>query len=171
MPVRQSLDDLGATARRLWGGRRTRRDDLHLTLLFVGAVFPPRLEVLRAAADGIVAEPFLLRLDRLHCWRRNRIAWAGCRQVPAALLALQTNLADRVARAGFAREREPFLPHVSLLRNATCPAGMGQEDLPQPDIAWPVDNFVLVESLLQADGARYRILDRWPLRLAPAAGE
>ena len=70
-------------------------------------------------------------------------------------------------------EERAFAAHVTLLRNAS-ESDLGT--LPALEtIAWPVSEFVLVESQLAASGASYRIIDRWPLAAAdgwrpPAAG-
>jgi 2'-5' RNA ligase len=69
-----------------------------------------------------------------------------------------------LSAAGFALDARPHVPHVTLARNARC------DGLPErisglaTPIRWRVDEFTLVESVLPAAGARYRVLARWPLR-------
>lgn len=161
-PGGEALEALEAAARRAaacCGGRRMRGDSLHLTLEFVGRVDATRLQQLYALAGAIEAADFDLEFDRGGYWRHNRIYWAGCSVVPTGLRALSGALRLALAGAGFSVEGRAFVPHVTLLRDARCADVPG---LPQP-IRWPAREFALVESLLQADGARYQMLARWPL--------
>lgn len=141
------------------GGRRMRRDSLHLTLAFIGAVSPAQLDLLCAIAAAVRAPPYDLTLDRLGCWPHNRIFWAGCHDAPSGQRRLYAALAEPLAAAGFALDARPHAPHVTLARNAHCD---GLPDLAVP-IRWHVDAFALVESFLQPSGACYRELARWPL--------
>lgn len=137
-----------------------RGDSLHLTLAFIGAVSPGQLSVLHALAANVLADPFELELDRLGCWPHNRILWAGCREMPSRQRRLFEALAQPLIDAGFALDARPHVPHVTLVRKARCG---GLPELAAP-IRWRVDEFTLAESSLQASGARYRVLARWPLR-------
>lgn len=136
-----------------------RRDSLHLTLAFIGAVSAGQVAQLQSLASGVAAASFDLVLDRLGYWPHNRILWAGCDRAPSGQRRLFDALNATLAAAGFAVDPRPHLPHVTLLRNARCAS---LPTLSQP-VAWPVHEFALVESQLQPDGARYRILTRWPL--------
>jgi 2'-5' RNA ligase len=155
-----SLDQLGRLAHAQCAGRRMRRDTLHMTLAFIGEVPEARIEVLRQTAARLREAPFSLQIDRLDCWRHNRIVWAGCRQTPPPLSRLAGQLA---AESGVAEARE-FAAHVTLLREAQC------QPLPGfAPIVWPVSEFVLVESKLSNKGAHYDIIDRWPLLTSQSA--
>lgn len=156
----QAIDALADNASACCGGRRTQRDNLHLTLAFIGTVTPGQLEVLKAVAGCIRSEPFEWQLDRVDYWPHNHIAWAGCNLMPAGLHRLFESLYHGLAAAGFSLEARRFAPHVTLLRKAArC------DKLPEltQAISWPVLDFALVESVLQTAAARYRILERYPL--------
>jgi 2'-5' RNA ligase len=158
----KALHDTARAARRSCGGRLMRQDALHLTLAFLGEIPAARWIDATAVAAEIVVAPFTLTLDRLNYWKHNRILWAGGESEPLAALAssLQTGL----RAAGFQLETRPFVAHMTLLRDARCPA---PPSLDAP-IAWPVTEFTLVESSLSAAGARYEIVGRWPMvRLGP----
>ncbi len=153
----RALHAVGREAQRGCGGRLTAVDTVHQTLAFLGGIPAARVADAEAAAAATVGVPFEWRLDRLGYWKHNHIVWAGGDCEP--LEALAAALAERLREAGFELERRPFAGHVTLLRKARCgtvPA------LPVP-IAWHVREFVLVESHLDAEGARYEIIGRWPL--------
>lgn len=140
-----------------------RRDTLHMTLAFIGAVSPERLDQLRVSAGRVNGEAFEMRLDRLHYWPHNRIVWAGCSRLPSRQCRLFDVLAVTLGEAGVILDQRVFVPHVTLLRNARDD---NLPELAQP-IHWRVSDFVLVESILQPSGSSYRVLDRWALQTAP----
>jgi RNA 2',3'-cyclic 3'-phosphodiesterase len=171
------LHVLSAVAHEVCGGRRMRRDTLHLTLAFLGEVDAARYDLACTIADevaaggGIAADECLgevLRIDRLAFWKHNHIVWAGCDEVPPALGALAEKLTAGLRGGGFALDSRRFAAHVTLLRNAQCAGDMA----PIEAFDWPVRDFVLVQSQLEREGAKYEIVRRWavPSRTAPPQG-
>jgi 2'-5' RNA ligase len=73
---------------------------------------------------------------------------------------LARELGKTLRRADFALERRPFAAHVTLIRKARAPRSLP----PLPMVEWPVNEFVLVRSLLSKEGARYAVLARFPLQ-------
>jgi len=158
--VADRLSELSAELHKACGGRRMRRDTLHLTLDFIGEVAESRLPAIGAAMAGVRGEAFRLCVDTVGYWKHNRIAWAGCRTWPAALDRLVGDLRRALADAGLPRDDGPaFFPHLTLLRKAHA-----ADVLPGFDaFAWSVAKWVLVESRLSAAGAAYRQLGEWEL--------
>jgi 2'-5' RNA ligase len=142
------------------GGRRMRRDSLHVTLQFIGAVSSDQLASLHDAAAMVCAAPFEMVFDHLGWWPHNHILWAGCQEMPSCQSRLFGALFQALLTAGFQLDSRQQVPHVTLVRQARCD---GLPTLHAP-IRWRVGEFSLVESLLQPSGARYRELARWPLQ-------
>jgi 2'-5' RNA ligase len=166
--VARRLHALSAVAHAACGGRRMRSDTLHLTLAFLGEVDAARFDLACAIADevaaggGIAADEYqgeVLRIDRLAWWKHNHIVWAGCDEVPPALAALADALVAALRGSGFVLDSRRFAAHVTLLRNANCAGEMA----PIEAFDWPVRDFVLVQSQLEREGAKYEIVRRWPL--------
>ncbi len=144
------------------GSRPMRPHSLHLTLAFIGSVTSDQLAQLQHIAEGIHADAFELRLDRLGFWPQRGILWAGCEQTPSPLRRLFEALSDALTAADFRFERhggKGLLPHVTLARRSRCPR------LPRLDtpVTWQVDEFALVESHLHPSAASYRTVARFPL--------
>ena len=154
-----ALEAAAAAATECCGGRRLRRESLHLTLAFIGAVTPAQLESLLILANDLQAEPFDLTLEHLGWWPRNGIVWAGSRAVPPRQLRLFDEMTRALVAGGFSVDARPYFPHITLLRNGRC---KGLPELKEP-ISWRVDAITLVESSLQATGSNYRVLACWPL--------
>ncbi len=156
--VRDALYREAQALHRSCGGRAMRRENLHLTLVFVGGVAVERLEALKSVAGTLRGSSFGLVLERLGYWRHNRIVWASPLTVPETLRELVSSLEGRLEQAGFEFDARPFAPHVTLLRDARAPG------IPAPlHLDWPVGDFVLVESEREPRGAEYRVLARWKL--------
>ena len=156
--VRDALDFQAQQLHRGCGGRAMRRENLHLTLVFVGDVAAGRLDELKSVAGTISGSSFELVLDRLGYWRHNRIVSASPLSVPEALRELVGSLEGRLKQAGFEFDQRPYAPHITLLRDARAPG------IPAPlHLDWPVGDFVLVESAQGPRGAEYRVRARWKL--------
>lgn len=138
-----------------------RRDTLHVTLAFLGAVHEARLPLLVEAAGTVAAEaqPFEVVLDRVGWWPDNHILWLGSTSMPSRHRRLHDALVQALGSAGFPSETRAYHPHLTLVRRAQCLS----LPPPGPPVHWQAQEFSLVESRLQDDGARYRVLNRWPL--------
>jgi len=158
--VREELARAAQLLHAACGGRITRADNVHLTLVFLGDVERSRLDALREAAAGVRAPAHVLPVERFGWFRRNRVAWAGPAQTSAETLGLVHGLETALKQARFAFDARPYEAHITLLRRAEC-------GKPLPSIApivWRLREFVLVESELNRGGSIYRINGRWPLR-------
>ncbi len=143
------------------GGRKARADTLHLTLVFIGAIRRDHLPTLVAAARAVQAESFGIEFDRADCWRHNRVGHLVPSIVPEALPRLVAELEQALVNAGVEFDRRPYKPHLTVVRKGDC-RGLKTTVLPEP-IAWRASEFVLVESSLSDAGARYTLLERFPL--------
>lgn len=154
--VRERLAAYARAAQARCGGRMMRPQNLHLTLAFLGDTDPARLEALRAAAAKVVPQRFELEVDRAEYWRHNRIVWAGAAAVPVELARMTDELRAALDAAGFRYDGKPFVPHVTLLRDAHAAALPPFEPL-----RWPAEVFVLARS---DPGRDYATVGEWGVR-------
>lgn len=130
----------------------------HITLLFLGEVPEDKIEDLKALAEKLPLAPCELTLDRLEHWVRPAVLCLTATHPPQPLTRLVEELQQGACKLGFAPERRPFRPHLTLARKVHRRVANRQiEPLP-----WPVREFTLVESELDPEGSRYTVLDRWP---------
>jgi 2'-5' RNA ligase len=146
-------------------GRPVPPENWHVTLVFLGSVWPEQRERVEAAANAVRTPPFRFRLDSFGHWRRAGIAWLGSSEAPPALLGLQKQLVAAARSAGIDVETRRYQPHLTLARNA--PAAPVSSIEP---IEWEVADFSLVESETPATGARYTVRRRWPLQAGAGVG-
>ncbi|HZN27187.1 MAG TPA: RNA 2',3'-cyclic phosphodiesterase [Burkholderiales bacterium] len=159
-PVQARLAALAHDLRPECGGRAMAQEKIHLTLFFVGPTERARIAGLERAAALAHAKPFSLGIDRIGYFRRSGVVWAGATQCPSELAELAASLRAALAQEGFAGEERPYVPHMTLLRDAVRkPSKSHVEPCP-----WHAHDFVLVESLPVQGAVRYEPRARWPLR-------
>ena len=140
-------------------GRPQQPEQLHLTVVFLGAVPEPRLPDVHAVARRTRGEPFVVTLDRLEYWRKPRVLCLCASVVPPVLEALVADLRSALAADGLPTETRPYRPHLTLARHH-APIQVADEVEP---LLWPADALTLVQSVVGSGGARYEPLASWPL--------
>jgi 2'-5' RNA ligase len=139
-------------------GRAMRRENLHLTLAFLGATEAALVPDLIALAAGVRFAPIRLPLDRVGYWKHNRIIWCGAGEEPQALAALVEGLRARLDAAGIRYDRKPFVSHVTLVRDA---AGLPAAPAWVP-LVWEASDFALMSSTRVEGRVTYQVLQRFP---------
>ncbi|MEZ5612363.1 MAG: RNA 2',3'-cyclic phosphodiesterase [Rhodocyclaceae bacterium] len=155
----ERLEALAGQVHAQCGGRRMRRDTLHMTLCFIGEIGLGSLAALEAAVATVKAPAFRIDIDRAGWWPHKQIVWAGCGAGARDVAALAEMLRAAVSAQGFKIEKRPFQPHVTLLRKGRCPPVTDRIEA----VSWPVHEWVLVASERDHAGSRYRRLGCWPL--------
>ena len=150
---------LAAWARQVAGrGRAMRRENLHLTLAFLGDTKAALVPDLLALAAGVHFAPIRLPLERAGYWKHNRIIWCGAGAEPQALTALVEGLRARLDAAGIRYDPKPFVSHVTLVRDAaglpTAPAWIALD--------WDAGDFALVRSTRVEGRVAYQVMQRFP---------
>lgn len=156
--LQRQMAALAEEARRA-GGRPVREENLHVTLAFLGNVTEGQLACLRRGLSDVQGRAFTLMLDRLGGFRRSGITWLGATEVPEALTALVVQIGQLMEACGLAPDTRPYQPHVTLRRRSRRSPGQP----PFTPLRWPVAEFVLIESHISGDGARYEVLERLAL--------
>lgn len=141
------------------------RDNLHLTLKFLGEVRPGEIAGINQALASVGTNftPFEIRLGGFGVFpnlRQPRILWAGAES--AALMRLQRELEAALARQGCDAEKRAFQPHITLasggIRGFRPSCGEG---LPFK-VEW-VRSFELMESVLEQGKRKYISLGEYLL--------
>jgi 2'-5' RNA ligase len=159
--VRAHLEATQAKLVRLHGGQTTTPATFHLTLCYLGEITPSRLDALMAIGASIDQRGFELKFDKVGCFEKAKVGWAGTRQIAHLLIALQTALQQAIAAAAFPVDPRPFRPHITLVRKLP----QAFETMSAQETRWYVNSFSLVVSLPDEAGVRYEVLKTWPLRV------
>jgi 2'-5' RNA ligase len=151
--------------------RWTKRDQLHITLVFIGDVSDDRaaqlVEIMRAP---ISQPPFRFELCGVGAFPPRgapRALWIGVKSGAEQVIQLQSLIAGRLEDVGVEREGRPFSPHLTLARwresrpsdrpgtSATSPSTIARVD---------VNTVTLFQSRVSSAGSTYTRLADCPLR-------
>jgi len=139
------------------GGRAMRRENLHLTLAFLGPTEAALVPDLIALAAGVRFATIRLPLDCVGYWKHNRIIWCGAGEEPQALADLVEDLRARLDATGIHYDRKPFVSHLTLVRDAT-----GLPAIPAwIPLVWEAGDFALVSSTRIEGRVAYQVLQRF----------
>jgi len=166
--MQQELNALGLKAK--W----VRPANIHLTLKFLGNIDPAAIEDIGQAMADAAGDcaSFTLSVDGLGFFpglKRPRVVWVGLGGATAVLLNLQRNLADRLAKIGFAKEKRSFKAHLTLgrIRQAVNPNIVNrviEGYSGSANLAFSADRIILFKSDLKPSGAVYSPLKQAELR-------
>ena len=152
------------------GARWVRREQMHLTLRFIGEVHHARADKIKTALKSVQAAPFDLQLHGVGRFppgkQGARVLWAGIDNSPE-LKALHAAVEDALAGIGYAREQRPFRAHITLARLKPAPPHPVNRFLNRHAAfahdAIPVRECILFSSSLHPEGAQYRHEAVYPL--------
>jgi len=147
------------------------RDNLHLTVRFLGATPETRLAELRAAVEApFASRGFEVRFDRLGAfpdYGLPRLVWLGASAGAAEAETVQRELEQRLHGIGVTPEGRPFRAHLTLGRFRK-PGGATDRRVIRDFTMEPLDplrveHITLYESHLSNRGPTYEPLLQVPL--------
>jgi RNA 2',3'-cyclic 3'-phosphodiesterase len=151
------------------GARWQTREQLHLTLRFIGEVDGRDAAALDDALAAIRAPAFTLQLHAVGQFggRQIHTLWAGLRR-NETLDYLQRKVDNAIRRVGKPQDTHKFTPHVTLARLRNPEPGKVLEWLTHhalyTSVEFPVDAFCLYSSKLTSDGSIYRVEQEYSLQ-------
>jgi 2'-5' RNA ligase len=184
-PVVEFVDTIITNLKRdNWPVRWTQPGNAHITLHFLGEIDPSQTELLRIALrEPISLHPgFDLRTANLGVFptmKRPRVLWLGLYGPAHRLETLHAEIAGVLTELEFEVEEREFHPHITIgrLQNdrvtmKTIPQRIrarfesmqrNEQVTDKKPLPVPVREVQLVRSHLSNSGARYEILERFPL--------
>jgi 2'-5' RNA ligase len=164
---------LRALAEPLHGVSWVRREQLHVTLRFLGDVQTDRMEGVCERLADIRVEPFILPVESVGAFppkRPPRVIWAGTGAGHPRLFQLRQRLDDSLIAAGIEFDLRRFEPHITVARcpEAAAP-GVAQWLHRHREFSAPpfrVEAFDLYSSVLGPGGAEHALLRRFELSAA-----
>jgi len=144
------------------GARRTTRDQMHITLHFIGEVDAAMQNQLMAALPAVQIEPFELTLRNVGHFPpkgKVRVLWAGVEIAPQ-LQTLHQTIGGTLQNLGIKIEERVYNPHVTLARLKINPSRRAIQSFLDDNaqfrtVPFRVDEFALYSSQLTSQGAIY----------------
>ena len=114
-------------------GNYSRRDNLHLTLAFLGETPIEDVGLLQTIVDTTNVQAFPITLDTLGYFARNNsdIWWVGIAKNPP-LERLQHTLVQHLRIHGFSIDKRPFTPHITIGREIRIPNADQRAQIARP---------------------------------------
>jgi len=177
-PVRDLIVRVQETLRRAEAAVKwVERENLHLTLKFLGDLDEGRVDTLRAllAGEAVRWRPLALEYRGIGTFPERgapRVVWAGATGDIDRLAGLATAMERHAETVGVPRERHPFVAHLTIGRVKSDRNLKRLQAAIEPQLRVPlgkdaVGEFVLVRSTLTSDGPVYDVLESYGLRPAP----
>jgi 2'-5' RNA ligase len=143
------------------GARWQTREQMHLTLRFIGEVDGRDAASIDDALSLLSAPPLTLQLKGVGEFggKRPHALWAGI-AANEALFHFQRKIETALQRIGLEAEPRKFTPHVTLARLRATPRGRVMDYLVDHALyasaPFGVDEFILYSSYLSPNGSLYR---------------
>lgn len=150
------------------GARWSRREQLHLTLRFIGEVDGRDAAAIHDALASIRAPRFSLELKGVGAFggKNPRALWAGVRD-DIAVAHLQRKIESALQRIGLPAEERKFSAHITLARLRAAPHDRVITFLATHALysspPFDVNTFILYSSILTPNGSLYRPEHAYPL--------
>ncbi len=150
-----------------------RLQNLHLTLKFLGETPVDKIAALNEALQAVASQhqAFAYSFDKCGVFGSRydpRVIWVGAESHPEAMNKLAHEVLNACAAEGFPRDRQNFVPHLTLGRiNNIADKGHFQDVMRHLPAATyqhlSVNEFHLYESVLHPTGPEYNILSTFSL--------
>lgn len=164
-------EELGNYKQIVPGVKWVEKENLHLTLRFLGELADRQVLSLEKAISDLVFAPFTLLSagpGAFPGWQQPRVLWWGIRGQTGkdwqGLIQLKQGLDRAMLNWGLTAERGRWQPHITLARvkEGTEFAWHPPAQLSLPP--WPVESFALIASTLTRQGPIYRNLCEFSLK-------
>ncbi|TVR14094.1 MAG: RNA 2',3'-cyclic phosphodiesterase [Balneolaceae bacterium] len=149
------------------GWRKTKQEQLHITLLFLGDCSGGDLNRIQNILSGIPFDRFTLELNGLGIFphqKNPKIVWAGIKRSNKPM-ELQSSISEQLRGYGDGADHPEFIPHITLARRKS---GSGRDRNFEELLneisttgSFHVDRFLLKNSILSLDGSRHEVIEEY----------
>ena len=148
------------------------RENIHLTLKFLGNVSPSKVEEVKSALAQVTFPPFSLEIKGAGAFpnlKRMNVIWVGVGEGWSQVELIFEQTENLLHRLGFSRETRPFSPHITVAR---VKSGRKRDEIAaflghlaeESFGTFPVESVRLKESILSPSGPKYSTLFEAPAR-------
>ncbi|WP_332697608.1 RNA 2',3'-cyclic phosphodiesterase [Halalkalibacter lacteus] len=160
--LKQKLNETIIKKKPFTFNRWVHEEDLHLTLVFLGACTVKQLEQIKMRMDSLLSNwtSFSLELSTLGTFgtkERPRIFWIGVKNQPR-LVSLQQEIFAQCEKIGFSLDKRAFSPHITLARKwiGQREYHANMEKKIKADDQWDVKEIILYKSVLTEE-PKYKV--------------
>lgn len=146
----------------------------HLTLKFLGSVHTEKIPEIIATTGDCVKQyhSFSLDFNKTGLFGSSydpKVLWLGLENPSESLLSLTNDLLNQLDAIGFKRDRQNFVPHLTLgrikqLKQKPLFQQVVQNIPQQSYLKADISEVILYESILHKTGPEYRVVERFGLK-------
>jgi 2'-5' RNA ligase len=164
------LDEIGEIQeeieeKELFEGKFTEKENLHLTLKFLGEIDEGKVEKIKEELKKIKFERFEARISEIGVFDPEFIRIIWMRIDGGEILKLQKEIDERLK--GFFEKEKRFMSHVTIARVKKCDDKKKLiaelRDIRVPESNFLVREFYLIKSVLGKEKAEYEVLGKFEL--------
>ncbi len=167
--LREEIEKVLRIFREFRGIKPVEKENLHITLMFLGEVPDRKVDMVKEKLRGIKLEPFKIRLKGLGNFN-YRVFWIGVLEGKDLLSILAKEVENSLKKIGFKRDKE-FVAHATVARvkrlnpNDRIKLEKSLESFKDYDFGeMIVDCFKLKKSTLTSKGPIYEDLEIYSFR-------
>ncbi len=150
------------------------RENIHVTLKFLGNVDSSKLAQVKAALGQVKFVPFSLEVRGAGAFpslSRMNVVWVGLGQGWSHVEEIYAQTEKLLSEAGFRKETRAFSPHVTVARVKSARkrdeiAGFLQRITERTFGTLQVDKVRLKQSVLSSSGPKYSTLSEFPAQVS-----
>ncbi len=116
--IREKMENVLKIFKDFEGVKAVEKENLHITLMFLGEVPDRRVEVVKEKLRDVKTEPFKIRLKGIGYFPSQssmRVVWVGVEEGRENLRGLSDMVASSLKSLGFKRDKE-FVAHATVAR-------------------------------------------------------
>ncbi len=116
--IRENLNEVLAAISRFKGVKPVEKQNLHITLQFIGEVNERKAEDIRKALSTVKFNPFTLKFKGIGFFpnqRNPRVIWVGTSEGEREMKALASQVETALKKLGFKKDKE-FVAHSTVGR-------------------------------------------------------
>ena len=158
--IMSSLSSLGGDL------KPVERENIHLTLKFLGNVSPEKLAEVKSALAEVKFQPFSLEIKGAGAFpslKRMNVVWVGVGEGWSQVELIFEQTEKLLHQVGFSRETRPFSPHITIAR---VRSGRNRDEIAsflghlaeESFGTFNAEHVRLKQSILSSSGPRYSTL-------------
>jgi 2'-5' RNA ligase len=170
--LRERMYELCELVGKFKGVKPVEKENIHITLMFLGEVPDRRVEIVKEKLRDVKAEPFKLHLKGIGFFPsagQIRVIWVGVEEGKDEISKLADSVGSSMRKLGFKRDKA-FVAHATIARVKRITAEdkrkllQALEPYMDTDFGWmDVKEFKLKKSTLTTSGPIYEDLEIYEL--------
>jgi 2'-5' RNA ligase len=159
--IREKISKVCERVSSFQGIKPVEKENLHITLMFLGEVNEARVEKIREMLSSIEFDPFKIGFRGIGFFPKKgaaRVVWVGISEGEVELRNLANEVASKLRKLGFKRDKE-FTAHTTVARIKKKVDNLREAliDFENYDFgSMIVESFKLKQSILRPSGPIYR---------------